>query len=376
MQTRASLQVRTDLLAENVAKIRDLAPAKEIIAMVKANGYGHGAIPISQNLIENNIKILGVASLAEGLELRQNLSDTNHEIYVFSDTQLSDPENISFYTDFRLTPVLSSLNDLRLFLNESNFSHCPLLLKFNTGMNRLGLSSEDVSKISKLILMSGRKTIAHVMTHFACASQDIKLAHNTRQQENFATVLKEIKACGLNIDATSISNSGAIEQGTGLEYSHIRPGLILYGPSSLIPGLKSDWNGKIISSLKVRVLETRVMRKGDPVGYGLTPIHRDGLLLVAAIGYGDGFNNRYQKSHFNIKNQRGESLAVDVVGRVNMDMVQLLAPIDSKVQVGEIISFWDDDPHTLNQICQSSKTIPYEVFCQLSVRVPRIFKLT
>tara|TARA_R110000868_G_scaffold352815_5_gene614062 strand:- start:4114 stop:5244 length:1131 start_codon:yes stop_codon:yes gene_type:complete len=375
MQTRASLYVYPELLARNIAKIQKLAPGKEIIAMVKSNGYGHGAIDISNALADSGIKILGVASLAEALELRQKMASHLCEIYVFSDPQLSDRENLPLYQDFRLTPVISNRSDLEIFLSSSEFKNSPLLLKFNTGMNRLGLSPSEVESICQQIKKAGRKNIDHVMTHFACASQSIELAHNVRQQEEFSKLLDLIKSSGLSVAGTSISNSGALEQGTGLEYSHIRPGLILYGASSLVPGIKTLWDGQLISSLKVRILETRLMKKGDPIGYGLTPLSRDGKVLIASIGYGDGFNNRYQKSKFQIKSQSDQLHDVQVVGRVNMDMVQLLAQPECEIKAGELVSFWDDDPHSIDQICSTSKTIAYELFCQLSVRVPRIFKL-
>lgn len=342
--------------------------------MVKAQGYGHGAVDISRILLENKINYLGVASLREAIELRTNLQG-KFEIIVFSDTQLQNPESLNFYKDFRITPVISNDEDHSLFLTNSTFKNFPLYLKFNTGMNRLGLDPMKIEEICKKIKASGRNSIAHVMSHFACSSQDIKIGHNQRQLESFANLLKEIKASGLQIEATSLANSGAIEQKTGLEYSHVRPGLMLYGPSSLVPGLESAWDGRIISSLKVRVLQTRMVKKGDPVGYGLTPVSRDGLLIVAAVGYGDGFNNRYQKISMTVKTSRGDSVELDVVGRVNMDMVQLLAPVDSSIGSSDMLTFWDDDPRAFDQFCLNAKTIPYEVFCQLSVRIPRIFKL-
>ncbi len=374
MLERASLYVDTNILHENVAKLKKITNSKEIIPMVKAHGYGHGAVDISKILLQNDLKNLGVASLSEALELRQNLS-TPVEIFVFSDTQLDNPESISFYKDFRITPVISNPFDLDIFLNHSSFKNFPLVLKFNTGMNRLGLEVFEVESICRKIKEKGRASISHVMSHFACASQDINIAHNQRQIDSFSNLLKEIKSFGLDIEATSLSNSGALEQETGLEYSHVRPGLMIYGPSSLIPGVKSVWDGRIISSLKARVLQTRHVNKGDPIGYGLSPVSKDGLLIVVALGYGDGFNNRYQKMSFSVTNQVGETSLLDVVGRVNMDMVQLLGTSDCRIKAGDMLTLWDDNPHTFQQFCQAAKTIPYEVFCQLSVRIPRVFKL-
>ena len=375
MQSRASLIVDSNLLAENLALLKSITVGKEIIPMVKADGYGHGAVGIARVLVQNGIKVLGVATIVEALVLRRELSDYQFEILIFSDVQLDDTSNHSLYCDFRLTPVVSNFDDLKIFLSAPCFRSFPLMIKFNTGMNRLGLSYQEVDTIAAMILAHGRKTITHALSHFACASQNIKLNNNDRQHDRYVNLLAELRARGLAIEETSLSNSGAIEQGAGLEFSHVRPGLMMYGPSSLVPGLESKWRGKIISSLRVRVLHTGIMKKGDPVGYGATPLGKDGLLVIAAIGYGDGFNNRYQKAKFDIKTQNGAIYPVDVVGRVNMDMVQLLAPVDAKISAGSEIIFWDDEMHSLEQLCHSSKTIPYEVFCQLSGRVPRIFTL-
>lgn len=373
MIERASLHVHANLLSENITQLRRIINGNEIIAMVKADGYGHQAVGVSKLLLREQIKCLGVASLAEALELRRHLAPENFEIFVFSDVQIEDESNHSLYTDLGIKPVVSNLDDLRIFLASSSFNYASLQLKFNTGMNRLGIHYEAVEEAASMILKSGRKSIAHVMTHFACASQSMRIGSNTRQQENFARILNELRSFGLDIEATSISNSGAIEQGVGLEYSHVRPGLMLYGPSSLIPGVESRYKGKIISSLNVRVLKSSVIKQGDPVGYGATPVARDGQLLIAAMGYGDGFNNRYQKAKFEVVSERGEVIPVDVVGRVNMDMVQFLAPSATKIRAGEQITLWNEDPRLLETLCQSAGVIPYEVFCQLSVRVPRIF---
>ena len=376
MQLRSELIVEANILLQNLEKLRSITPQNEIIPMVKADGYGHGATEITRVLVRHGVKTVGVATIIEALALRRELGSLEFEILVFSDVQLHDEENYQLYQSFRLTPVISNLDDLKLFLQTSAFKNAPLFIKFNTGMNRLGIHHLEVSTVAKLILQNGRKSIKHALSHFACASQNINLASNQRQYENFKEVLKNLRSHGLEIEETSMSNSGAIEQGAGLEFSHVRPGLMMYGPSSLIPSLKSAWNGSLISSLKVRVLQSMEMKQGQPVGYGATPLARDGQMLIAAIGYGDGFNNRFQKAKFEVLSGGNESIPVDVVGRVNMDMVQLLALSGTKIKSNEVITFWHSGaPKGFDLLCESSKTIPYEVFCQLSGRVPRIFKL-
>ena len=145
----------------------------EVIFMVKADGYGHGMIQITRfAILEMQIKEFGCASIAEALKLREELHDLEFDIYVFSDTQLDVDENFEIYSKRRIIPVISSLGDLEFFIHSSESRNIPVCLKFNTGMNRLGLDPDDAEKVIKTLKQHGRQVIHHFFAHFALQTLD------------------------------------------------------------------------------------------------------------------------------------------------------------------------------------------------------------
>jgi alanine racemase len=201
--------------------------------MVKANAYGHGMIEVSEFAFhQNNIRNFGCASLAEAIHFKKNLSDLKTDLYVFSDLSFFDSQYFSYYSENKILPVISDLNLLDIFLQSKEFRFVPLVLKFNTGMYRLGIDHTDVLKAVELIKNSGRTSIYHLMTHLSSSGLPINQNKRSREQETRFQDLKNIfKTSGIEIERTSLSNSGAIEQGLGIEESHVRPGIMAYGPT-------------------------------------------------------------------------------------------------------------------------------------------------
>lgn len=376
MKFRSRLHIDLNLLNSNYQELREIAPSNDLIFMVKADGYGHGAKSIVDfSFKELSIKEFGTATLGEALQLRQELKDSQFELCVFSDTKIYDPESFDIYLNNRITPVLSNMEDLKTFLGSPEMKHFPLMIKFNTGMNRLGIGVEDCEEVIKLIKASGRKSIDHLMSHFSSSSLSMnKNKRNLFQKKSFEDVKTQLRTSGISIEKTSLSNSGAIIQQAGLEESHIRPGLMLYGPSSLVPAMRDiyPWNGKIISKLETYIIRTYQVTKGQPVGYGATPCPDNGIIAIIALGYGDGFLTRFQGSTIYHKGHEGK-----VVGRVNMDMAQIFFHQDAKddLNAGEIFTVWDHDQENFLRFSEESGAIPYELFCQLSSRVPRVYSL-
>jgi alanine racemase len=377
MKFRSRLVVNLQSLADNVSEIRKITNS-EIIFMVKADGYGHGMIPLTRfACTELGIKEFGCASLAEALKLREELSDLEFEIYVFSDTQFEVLENAEIYLKHRIMPVISNISELDYLLHTREFKNLPICLKFNTGMNRLGLEPEDTPAIINKLKQHGRTSVHHLFTHFANASfsmEDDK--RNQFQRGRFAEIKKFFQDSGIILERTSQSNSGAIEQSIGLKENsgdtHIRPGLMMYGPTSLSADLSSAYHGKIISSLETYILKTFEIKKGEPVGYNSTPVTSDGIIAVLAIGYGDGFSTRYSGANLSHKGFTGQ-----IVGRVNMDMIQVLFPIEAKgvIAAQDVFVIWGEQEGDLLRFSEETKTIPYEIFCALLPRVPRVYRL-
>ncbi|MBI2521918.1 MAG: alanine racemase [Bdellovibrio sp.] len=365
------------LLKSNVQALTVLASNSDILFMVKANGYGHGMVPVTRFTLEEcGVRNYGVATLFEGLKLRKAIPEHSFDIYVFSENHLSS-QYAEQYSHNALIPVLSSLSELDLFLSEQVFSRVPLVLKFNTGMNRLGLpiNEDEFDLIVTKLKNKGRREIFHLMTHFGRSFET--LAEPTQitqeQMKSFEEIRQRFLQAGFSIIFTSTSNSGAIERGIGTGLSHVRPGLMLYGPSALSTNsTRPNWKGHCISSLKVQVLRRMSVKKNTPIGYGGTLTPRDGTICVLAIGYGDGFSTKLQNT--TLYHLPGQPT---FFGRINMDMAQLFyAGSGSSIpNEGDVLEIWGHDASHVLSISQQSGIIPYEIYCALGERIPRKYTL-
>lgn len=374
MRVGRALAVNLNHLSYNFEQLKKLCPSPEILFMVKADAYGHGLIVVTHFAYhELAINNFGVASLEEAMSLRENLKDDQFEIYVCSDTHFYLEQHREFYSSKRIFPVLSSMCDLDVFLQSSNFKHFPLCLKFNTGMNRLGL--KDCAQVIQKCLAAGRRSVYHLMSHFACASS-VGNERNTEQSDKFLEIKKLFKDSGIDVERTSLANSGAIEQGLAMAENFVRPGLMLYGPSALeriqdkneVP--KNKWQGRMLSSFKSNIIKVFKANKGDEVGYGATLVRDAGVVVILALGYGDGLSTRFENVQINHRGMLGTFF-----GRINMDMAQIFfkGKSVSDFKVGEEIEIWNEDMQSFLKLSRQSQIIPYEILCQISSRIPRLY---
>jgi alanine racemase len=376
MKFRSRLVVNFSHLAHNYSLIKKMAPNSQIIFMVKADGYGHGMIPLVRYVAtELGCKEFGCATFSEALNLRNELSDLEFEIYVFSDIQLEHQENADFYLKQRVIPVISNISELDFILHIAEFKNFPLCLKFNTGMNRLGLDPLDAPLIIHKLKQHGRLSIHHLISHYANASYPINNDERNIFQHNCFNEIKKIfQDSGINVERTSQANSGAIEQKKGFEDTHIRPGLMMYGPTSLNCEYSKDSHfvGKLISRLETYILKTFDANIGMPVGYNSVPCPHDGIVAVLAIGYGDGFSTHYTGAHLYHNGFEGV-----VMGRVNMDMIQVLFPVEARGHIlpHQIFTIWGAKEGDFIRFSEETKTIPYEIFCSLLPRIPRVYRI-
>jgi alanine racemase len=367
MRHSSFLEVRLDFLYENLKEISQKSRA-EIIPMVKANAYGNGLVPVSEFLVkECGVKKLGCASLGEALEIFIKSPELKSEVLVFSDSEVSHLEHRKIYKSFNITPVLHRPEDVHAILSDSDLSNIPLVIKVNTGMNRLGLSLNDLDVLAPRLKSRGVK---HLMTHFACSYYGLKDGDKThRQMQEFKQALKILKHHEVTVEETSVSNSGAIEQGFGLDETYIRPGLMLYGPPSVEPHI---WKGRQISRFVTRIIKTFFVKKGTPVGYGINVASEDGFIAIIPIGYGDGLMTYASGCEIQVKDFRAKIFA-----RVNMDMAFLFFPTSAEkvINVGDEVEIWNHDNRVISDLANQMKTIPYQLMCGVTNRIPRIYKV-
>ena len=371
MRSCSQLVVDLSLLESNYKSLVEMCPHNEVIFMVKANAYGHGLDSIVHFAHgELGIREFGCASLEEAVQLRISVKG-EFEIIVFSETCLGKEDCAELYGRYRLIPVISSLEGLDFFLKERDFRHTPLYIKFNIGMNRLGISPLQVENATAKIKAAGRRSIEHVMGHYACSFRSMEDDPiNKESQESFQHIKRSLKGMGLAVEKTSSANSAAIEQGAGLTESHIRPGLMLYGPSGLDREVRRGrWRGRMISRLETEIFYTFPVEKGTPVGYGATPCPEKGKIVIVGLGYGDGFSTAYEGVELAHQGQRGT-----VWGRVSMDMAQIFFITEISLRVGDSFQIWGHDSSDIDRISLQSGVHHYELLCQLSVRLPRLYR--
>ena len=203
------------------------------------------------------------------------------------------------------------------------------------------------------------------MSHFS-DSWFPQRAKTQEQYQKFLALKAQFKAAGVEVSKTSVANSGAIINGIGTGESVVRPGLMMYGATS--PGGSKRWQGKIISSLWAKVLDVRPIAQGQAVGYASTPAPWAGQLCVLGLGYGHGLSNQYQRLPLAVGDVSGE-----VVGEVNMDMLQALFPSAWPVQRGDLVPIWQHDLGQFMAVSAHTGLSPYEITCLLTSRISRCY---
>lgn len=364
--------VNLTALAHNLSCIkRCLSPGCEVMAIVKANAYGHGAVETAQAFARQGIGRFAVASLDEGIALRQaGLSGSVVVLGALFEQQIAD------LVAHRLTPVVSDGHILPALAKaaRSHPTPYPIHLKVETGMGRLGLSPEELLSLLDSPLLRNPLQVEGMMTHLA----DADGADNDfteRQLVAFRSILEQIRQRGITIPLVHAANSAAIVRFPGTHFSLVRPGIMLYGYHTL-PASVSTPDLTPVLSLRTTIVQLRTIPRGGTVSYNGTFVaQRPTRIAVLPIGYADGYSRRL--SH------RGSVLIqgrrAPIVGLVCMDMIMVDVTDLAPVPVGETVtligqqgeeSIWADE------VADWIGTIPYEVLCGIGSRVPRLYEST
>ncbi|MEO8339135.1 MAG: alanine racemase [Nitrospirota bacterium] len=362
--------VNFSALAHNLSCItRYLLPDCEILAIVKANAYGHGAVETAQSLVLQGIGRFAVASLDEGIALRH--AGLNASIVVLG---ALFEEQVSDLVAHQLTPVISDGRILSSIAKAACSHPAPyrIHLKVETGMGRLGFSPEELLSLLDGPLMRSPLQVEGIMTHLADADGKDS-TFTERQLGVFRTVLEQVRQRGVTLPLVHTANSAAIVRFPDAHFSLVRPGIMLYGYHTL-PTTVPAPDLKPVLSLHTTIAQLRAIPRGGTVSYNGTFIAtRPTRIAVLPIGYADGYSRRL--SH------RGSVLIqgrrAPIVGLVCMDMIMVDVTDLAPVHVGETVtligqqggeSIWADEIATL------IGTIPYEVICGIGSRVPRIYE--
>lgn len=347
---------------------RRLSEGCEILAVVKADAYGHGAVPVTRALEALGVTRFGVATLQEGLALRN--AGIAGQIMVMG---ALFPEELPAVIEHRLTPVISDASlpaRLATILTGAALPY-RVHIKVDTGMGRLGLPPEAVLPLLQSPAFQGPLQAEGLMTHLADADND---DHDfTRGQiARLREVVSRLAAAGLAIPAVHAANSAGIIAHPLSHLTLVRPGLILYGYPPR-PGLDPGLDLRPVLTLRTRVAQLRDLRAGDSVSYGRTHrAPRASRIAVLPIGYADGYSRALSnRGAVLIKDRRAP-----IVGRVCMDMTMVDVTEISGVAVGEpvvVIGRQGTDCISAAEVAGWLETIPYEVLCAIGTRVPRLY---
>lgn len=367
MRSNSVLDINLNNLNYNFSLLRDITSA-EIIFMVKADAYGHGICELAAHAYQTcKTRVFGVADIEEAKALFEYFTQSkiyDFSIYVFSNPCLENEIYKEIYSSGKIFAVINSFNDLSTYLKLTQFKAMPLIVKFNTGMNRLGFDLEDYSQLITILKEKKRTNIFHLMTHFSSSYLlNTSKSRTTRQLNSFKELITKFSSDGFSIELTSCSNSGAIEQKIEDFCSHVRPGLMLYGPQSFMDKKGTIlWRGKNLSTLKTTALKIIKVTKGCPIGYGGQVCSETGEVLFIPLGYGDGILTYYSGATINIGK---------IFGRINMDLTAIFLNKNHSIKIQDTIELWNEDHYSINTFANSVKTSPYQVMCALTPRVGR-----
>jgi alanine racemase len=350
-------QAELDLgaLRHNVSVARQLAPHSKMLAVVKANAYGHGA-PIIATALQSQVDALGVACLEEALELR-DCGVTSPVLLlegVFEETEISTAAQLGLWVTIGNEQQLKWLEDAKL----TTPLHC--WLKVDTGMNRLGVAPKQAGDCHRRLTASVNAT-THIVTYTHFATADDVTSQKTHDQ------IARFDA--LSLDALrSAANSAGVLAWPQAHYEWVRPGYMLYGNSPLLVEHANARSLKPVMTLTSAVISVRDVPTGETVGYDATWIaERASKIATVAIGYGDGYPRQAPNGTPVLINGQRASLA----GRVSMDMITVDVTDLPQVQLGDEVVLWGKGL-SLAEVAHCANTIGYELTTRMPARTPRI----
>lgn len=364
-------EVDLDRLASNVKEFLRVIPgSSQLMAVVKANAYGHGAVEVSRKALEAGAAMLGVASLEEGAELRRN--GIHAPILILGHT---DPHLCAELCRLDLTPTVFSWDEAVLLSRRARELGRSLNVhaKLDTGMGRLGIGDrreavrflEELHKLPDLSLEG-------IYTHFACADEAEK-NYTEYQLQRYREILRELESRGVTVPLTHAANSAATLEHPASVLDMVRVGISLYGyyPSPEVG--REQIRLLPVLSLKTRIIFLKKVARGTPISYGRTYYTpRETVIATVPLGYADGFSRSLSNSGFMlVKGQRAP-----VVGRVCMDLTMLDVGHISGVREGdEVVAYGCQGSESIDadEIASQLGTISYEVLCRISPRVPRFY---
>jgi alanine racemase len=359
--TTAEISLRA--LSRNLDLVREKTGNTEVLAVVKADAYGHGAVRVARHLIKKGVRRLGVAYATEGIELRESGIDVPVTVFF-------DRDNLESMIEYGLTPVIYDLKSARRLSSlarKRNISY-PVHIKIDTGMGRVGMSAQSAeSEITRIASLPNLR-LEGIMSHFSDADlQDKQFAHH--QLRTFKKIVSSLNRKGIRFRYRHMANSAAVLTMPETHFNLVRPGLMLYGygcceKEKLMPAMK----------IKSRIILLKKVPAGTPVSYGRTFItRRTSVIATIPVGYADGYSRKLSNNGQVLISGR----AAPVVGRVCMDTIMVdVTAIPDVDYTSEVVLLGKQGRSriTADDIAEKTGTIAYEVLTSVGRRVKRIYR--
>jgi len=344
-----------DALRHNFSRVRSYASLASVMAVVKADGYGHGMLWTATTL--RDADAFGVASVEDGIVLR----DAGIQKPICLLEGFFHPDELSTLVRHRLSSVVHHESQLWDLEHAGKIEPIDVWVKVDTGMHRLGFPPEAIPAVIKRLKVCMAAGRVRVMSHFPTA--DNRFDSVTPDQ---IRLLDEL-TLNLNVDR-SLANSAGIVNWPSSHFEWVRPGIMLYGATPMIGMSASILDLKPVMTLASEIIAINQRRKGDAIGYGGDWVCPEDMPVgVVAIGYGDGYPRHAPPGTPVLVN----GLRVPLVGRVSMDMITVDLRELPDAKVGDAVVLWGAGL-PVEEIAALSGTISYELLCCVTARVPRI----
>lgn len=364
---RAWVQIDLEAILKNYDAACNISNT-QIIPVIKANAYGHGATEVALALSKRGVKLFAVSNINEAIQLRE--ADIISDILVLGYTPISAAKLLSKHNIIQavFSPLFAKeLNDAAKKNNVKIRTH----LKLDTGMGRIGFNCKKELEEAKEALTLDCLENEGVFTHFSCAdsNENCDVSYTQKQYDDFCNAIKNLEAQGFSFKMKHCSNSAAIMSKKGINLDAAREGIILYGlapskdvvlPSQFTPAM----------SFYAAVSMVKEVEKDEYFSYGRT-FKSDSVRKIATVsaGYGDGVPRLLSgNGYVLIKGQKA-----NIVGRVCMDQFLIDVTHIDDVKMGDIVTIFGKDL-SVDEVAQKAQTINYEIVCGITARVPRIYK--
>jgi alanine racemase len=376
-------EVRLSALAHNIKAIRRHITgngganggARKILAVVKANAYGHGSVPVARALARGGADWFGVTCTSEGIELREG--KIRKPILVLTGFWPGEEKRL---IEHNLTPAITRCEQLRMLERAAAKlrRRVKFHVKFQTGMNRLGLNGSDVPCFARTLAACPHIECEGMFTHFA-SSEVFTDDRVEEQRKEFERILQQLRGLGVSAPLIHMANSAAVASRPETWGNMVRPGLILYGyhQSYEPPAMTTKANAKLplqpALALRARLISLRDIPQGQAVGYnGRWVAPRRSRIAVISAGYADGLpRSLTNKGRVIIRGH-----FAPLVGTVSMDLTTADVTDIPDVSVGDVATFYGADWETsqyVSEVAGLLGTVTSELCCALGTRVPRFY---